>query len=71
MIEAFDKLAQMDQVEHDQALADLLTAEAERREALGALRLMREELDEMAGWWTERMATLAQMTDELLQRAGP
>lgn len=31
---------------------------------------MRDELEAMSGWWTERMANLAQQADQVLDSAG-
>jgi hypothetical protein len=35
-----------------------------------ALSDMRDELEAMSGWWTERMADLAQQADHVLEAAG-
>jgi hypothetical protein len=37
-------------------------------ELFDCLCAMREELEQMDGYWTERMDTLAQWADELIQR---
>lgn len=39
-------------------------------ELFNALGDMRDELEAMSGWWTERMANLAQHADQVLELAG-
>lgn len=49
----------------------LLNVMAAAPELLATLRAMREELDAMSGYWTERMDTLAQAADSVLAAARP